>query len=82
MVSSLDRNHHRQAAFLPGWLPLPTEDVDGALANLALALPEYADDWEDRLGFVSNHSGSWGLMQLTTLSSDKHLVERLERSGE
>jgi hypothetical protein len=57
-------------------------DADGALADLALTLREYADDWEDRLGFASNHSGNRGLMQLMKLSSDKQLVELLERGGE
>jgi len=82
VVSSLDPNHHRQAEFLPGWLPLPIVDADGALADLALALREYADDWEDRLGFALNRSSNRGLVQLMKLSSDEQLVELLERGGE
>ncbi|TFD61301.1 prevent-host-death protein [Cryobacterium sp. Hh7] len=57
-------------------------DADGALADLVLSLREYADAWEDRLGFASNHSGNWGLIQLITLSTDEQLVEWLERGGE
>lgn len=57
-------------------------DADGALADLVLALREYADDWKDHLGFSSNHSGNWGLIQLIKLSRDEQLVEWLERGGE
>ena len=57
-------------------------DADGALMDLVLSLREYADDWEDRLEFASNHSGNWGLIQLITLSTVEQLVEWLERGGE
>ena len=57
-------------------------DVDGALAELALSLREYAKDWDDRLERAPNHADNWALVQLIKLSTDEQLLEWLERGGE
>ena len=57
-------------------------DVDGALADLALSLREYAEDWDDRLEHAPNHAGNWALVQLIKLSTDEQLLEWLEGGGE
>ena len=57
-------------------------NVDGALADLALSLREYAEDWDDRLESAPNHAGNWALVQLIKLSTDEQLLEWLERGGE
>lgn len=54
-------------------------DVASALADLALSLREYAEDWELRLSRAPNHAGNWDLVQLVKLSTDEQLVEWLER---
>ena len=57
-------------------------DVNDALADLALSLREYAQDWEDRLERAPNHASNWALVQLIKLSTDEELLEWLERGGE
>ncbi|WP_458040842.1 MULTISPECIES: hypothetical protein [Bacteria] len=57
-------------------------DVDGALADLALTLREYAEDWEDRLQHAPNHSQHWALVQLIKLSTDDELAEWFTHGGE
>lgn len=56
--------------------------VDDALADLALSLREYAEDWEARLQNAPNHRDNWGLVQLVKLSSDEQLLEWFEHGGE
>lgn len=58
------------------------EDISGALADLALSLREYADDWEDRLQGAPNHTANWALVQLIKLSDEDQLLDWLERGGE
>ena len=57
-------------------------DVDDALADLALTLREYAEDWEERLQYASNHTQQWALVQLIKLSTDDELSEWFKRGGE
>lgn len=77
------REDDRTIALMDG-RPFVSEgaDVDGALADLALSLREYAEDWEDRLEYASNHAGNWALVQLIKLSTGEQLLEWLERGGE
>lgn len=57
-------------------------NVEEALADLALTLREYAEDWEHRLQQAPNHAQNWGLVQLVKLSTETELLEWLERGGE
>lgn len=45
---------------------------DAAVADMADALREYAEDWR-RLQSAPNHRDSWGLVQLVALSNDDQL---------
>jgi len=70
------------AAFLPG-LPVSGEgaDLDGALADLVVALREYAEDWNDHLRSAPNHHQHWALVTLVELSDDTQLLEWLLDDG-
>jgi Antitoxin of toxin-antitoxin, RelE / RelB, TA system len=61
------------SAFLPG-MPFAGSgtSLDEAVADLADALREYAEDWP-RLQYAPNHRENWGLVQLVTLSDDDQL---------
>lgn len=61
------------SAFIPG-LPVAGAGAtyDAAVADMADALREYAEDWP-RLQHAPNHRGHWGLVQLVTLSDDDQL---------
>lgn len=61
------------SAFIPG-LPVAGAGgtYDAAVADMADALREYAQDWQ-RLQFAPNHRGNWGLVQLVALSDDDQL---------
>jgi predicted RNase H-like HicB family nuclease len=50
---------------------------DDAIDEMADALREYADDWQDHLGRAPNHQNNWPLVQLVGLSSDAQLREWL-----
>lgn len=80
---NVTREDGRTIALMEG-LPFVSEgaDVDGALADLALSLREYADDWEDRLQHAPNHASNWALVQLVKLSTDGQLRDWFERGGE
>ena len=73
----------RVIALMPG-RPFVSEgaSVDDALADLAVSLREYAEDWEARLQQAPNHRDNWALVQLVKLSSDAELLEWFERGGE
>jgi predicted RNase H-like HicB family nuclease len=62
------------SVFIPG-LPVAADGAtfDEAVAEMADALREYADDWQDRLLGAPNHGDNWGLVQLISLSSDQQL---------
>lgn len=49
------------------------ESFDEAIADMVLALREYAEDWQDHLRDAPNHRENWGLVQLIALSDDDHL---------
>ena len=49
------------------------ESFDGAIADMVLALREYAEDWQDHLRDAPNHRENWGLVQLIVLSDDDQL---------
>ena len=61
------------SAFIPG-LPVGGSGAtyDAAVADMADALREYADDWV-RLQHAPNHRDNWGLVQLVVLSDDNQL---------
>ncbi len=63
------------SAFIPG-LPVAGAGatLDAAVADMADALREYAEDWY-RLKHAPNHSDYWGLVQLVALSNDDQLRE-------
>jgi hypothetical protein len=56
-------------------------DVDDALADLCLALREYADDWDDRLSDAPNHVPSRALVRLARRSTDAELRTLFARGG-
>jgi Antitoxin of toxin-antitoxin, RelE / RelB, TA system len=62
------------SVIIPG-LPVAAdaESFDEAIADMVLALREYAEDWQDHLRDAPNHRDNWGLVQLIVLSSEDHL---------
>lgn len=62
------------SVIIPG-LPVAAdaESFDEAIADMVLALREYAEDWQDHLRDAPNHRENWGLVQLIVLSNDDHL---------
>lgn len=61
------------SAFIPG-LPVAGSGAtyDEAVADMADALREYAEDWLS-LQHAPNHRDNWGLVQLVALSDDSQL---------
>lgn len=61
------------SAFIPG-VPVAGAGgtYDAAVADMADALREYAQDWL-RLQHAPNHRDNWGLVQLVNLSDDDQL---------
>lgn len=61
------------SAYIPG-LPVAGAGatLDAAVADMADALREYAEDWP-RLQHAPNHREHWGLVQLVALSNDDQL---------
>jgi len=61
------------SAFVPG-IPVTGAGgtYDDAVADVADALREYAQDWV-RLQHAPNHRDNWGLVQLVNLSDDDQL---------
>ncbi|WP_062203915.1 type II toxin-antitoxin system prevent-host-death family antitoxin [Demequina salsinemoris] len=51
--------------------------LDDAVADMILALREYAEDWVDHLHSATNHEQSWGLVNLVRLSDDAQLADWL-----
>jgi hypothetical protein len=49
------------------------EDYEALVADMVLALREYAEDWQDHLLSAPNHTENWGLVQLVELSDDAQL---------
>ena len=66
------------SVFIPG-LPVAADGgtFEEALTEMADALREYAEDWQDHLRHAPNHRENWGLVQLISLSSDEQLREWL-----
>lgn len=66
------------SVFIPG-VPVAADGatLDEALDEMADALREYANDWEDHLLDTPNHRGNWWLAQLVSLSNDEQLREWL-----
>ena len=64
--------------FIPG-LPVAADGAsfDEAVTEMIDALREYADDWQDHLDNVPNHTNNWGLVNLIALSSDDQLRQWL-----
>ncbi|RFA06974.1 prevent-host-death protein [Subtercola boreus] len=46
---------------------------DAVVSEMIAVLREYAEDWQDHLVTVPNHSQNWGLVQLIELSTDDQL---------
>jgi len=70
------------SVFIPG-LPVAADGAtfDEAVDEMAEALREYAQDWQDRLLRAPNHRENWGLVQLISLSDDDQLREWLVGSS-
>lgn len=70
------------SVFLPG-LPIAVDGAtfDEAIAEMIVALREYAEDWQERLLDVPNHRNNWGLVQLISLSDDDQLRDWLVGSS-
>jgi predicted RNase H-like HicB family nuclease len=70
------------SVFIPG-LPVAADGAtfDEAIDEMAEALREYAQDWQDRLLHAPNHRENWGLVQLISLSDDDQLREWLVGSS-
>lgn len=70
------------SAFIPG-LPVAGAGAtyDAAVADMADALREYAEDWP-RLQHAPNHSRHWGLVQLVSLSDDDQLRQWITGSAQ
>lgn len=66
------------SVFIPG-LPIAADGAsfDEAIAEMILALREYAEDWQARLLEAPNHRNNWALVQLIELSSDGQLRDWL-----
>lgn len=45
-----------------------------AVAEMVIALREYAADWDDHLLNSPNHANNWGLVQIIALSTDEQLA--------
>jgi Antitoxin of toxin-antitoxin, RelE / RelB, TA system len=62
------------SVIIPG-LPVAAdaESFSEAIAEMVLALREYAEDWQDHLRDAPNHRDNWGLVQLIVLSNDDNL---------
>ena len=62
------------SVFIPG-LPVTADgsSFDEAIADMADALREYAEDWRQRLLDAPNHRDNWGLVQLISFSDDEQL---------
>ncbi|MGD0557494.1 MAG: prevent-host-death protein [Streptosporangiaceae bacterium] len=69
------------SVFIPG-LPVAAdgETFEEAIAEMAAALREYAEDWQDHLLHAPNHRENWGLVQMICLSSDEQLRKWLTGS--
>jgi predicted RNase H-like HicB family nuclease len=67
--------------FIPG-LPIAADGAtfDEAVAEMIVALREYAEDWQERLLDAPNHRENWGLVQLISLSDDEQLRDWLAGS--
>ncbi|WP_306367345.1 prevent-host-death protein [Nocardiopsis sp. CC223A] len=62
------------SVFIPG-VPVAADGatLEEAVAEMAEALREYAQDWQDRLLDAPNHRENWALVQLVELSDDRQL---------
>ena len=70
------------SVFIPG-RPAAADGAtfDEAVTEMAGALREYAQDWQDHLLNAANHRDNWGLVQLISLSDDAQLREWLVGSA-
>ena len=58
------------------------DDYSALVAEMTLAMREYAEDWQDHLSSAPNHAENWGLVQLIELSDDEQLAAWLLSSHE
>jgi predicted RNase H-like HicB family nuclease len=69
------------SVFIPGLsVAADGETFEEAIAEMAAALREYAEDWQDHLLHAPNHRENWGLVQMLSLSSDEQLITWLTGS--
>lgn len=70
------------SVFIPG-LPVAADGVtfDEAVTEMIDALREYAEDWQERLYSVPNHSDNWPLAHLVQFSDDAQLRDWLTGSA-
>ncbi len=70
------------SVFIPG-VPVAADGAtfEEAIAEMADALREYAEDWEGHLRHAPNHRDNWPLVQLVGLSSEQQLVDWLAGAG-
>jgi predicted RNase H-like HicB family nuclease len=70
------------SVFIPG-LPIAADGATfhEAIAEMIMALREYAEDWQERLLDTPNHRNNWALVQLVSLSDDDQLRDWLIGSG-
>jgi hypothetical protein len=62
------------AALLPEFgIHAEGDNFEEAVADLILALREYAEDWNDRLLNAPNHRDNWDLVQIAELADDEQL---------
>jgi len=56
-------------------------NLDSALTDLAAALREYAENWDERLQHAPNHGANRGLVHFVKQATDKELLDWLDDAG-
>ncbi|MFT4215899.1 MAG: hypothetical protein QM619_01760 [Micropruina sp.] len=56
-------------------LAVEGDTFEDAVAEMTIALRDYADDWADHLRLAGNHAKHWGVVQIIAYSSDEQLAE-------
>src|SRR5690606_36530323 len=56
-------------------------NLDSALTDLAAALREYAENWDERLQHAPNHGANRALVHFVKQATDKELLDWLDDAG-